>query len=46
MLTDAVRLVQGGLVVILLYIALLYVIDRRALRTELGALRRRHLTTV
>ena len=46
MLTDAVLLVQGGLVVILLYIALLYVIDRRALRTELGALRRRHLTTV
>ena len=46
MLTDAVLLVQGGLVVILLYIALLYAVDRRALRTELGTLRRRHLTTV
>ena len=44
MLTDAVLLVQGGVVVILLYIALLYAIDRRALRAELGALRRRHLT--
>ncbi len=44
LLTDAVLLVQGGLLVVLLYAGLLYALDRRALRAELGALWRRHAT--
>lgn len=39
LLTDAVLLIQGGIVVVLMYIGLLYAIDRRALRSELSALR-------
>ena len=39
LLTDAVLLIQGGVVVVLIYVALLYVIDRDA-RSELGSLRR------
>ena len=41
LLTDAVLLIQGGIVVVLIYAALLYVIDRSALRSELGALWKR-----
>ena len=41
LLTDAVLLIQGGVVVFLVYVGLLYVIDRHALRAELGALRPR-----
>ena len=41
LLTDAVLLVQGCLVVAAVYVGVLYVIDRRALQVELGALRRR-----
>ena len=41
LLTDAVLLIQGGIVVVLVYVALLYAIDRHALRSELSALRRR-----
>ena len=39
LLTDAVLLIQGGVVVVLVYVGLLYLIDRDA-RSELGALRR------
>jgi len=39
LLTDAVLLIQGGVVVVLVYIGLLYLIDRDA-RSEVGALRR------
>lgn len=39
LLTDAVLLIQGGAVVVLVYVGLLYLIDRDA-RSELGALRR------
>ena len=41
LLTDAVLLVQGCLVVVLVYLVVLYVIDRRALQAELEALRHR-----
>ena len=41
LLTDAVLLIQGCLVVAAVYLGVLYVIDRRALQVELGALRRR-----
>ena len=41
LLTDAVLLIQGGIVVVAVYAALLFAIDRRALRTELGALWKR-----
>ena len=38
LLTDAVLLVQGGILVVIIYTALIYVFDGRALRAELGAL--------
>ena len=46
MLTDAVLLIQGGIVVVLVYVGMLYVIDRSALRSELGALWRRRSPAV
>ncbi len=39
LLTDAVLLIQGGVMVVLMYVALLYLIDHDA-RSELGSLRR------
>ena len=44
LLTDAVLLIQGGIVVVIVYAGLLYALDRRALRTELAAFGRRHVT--
>ncbi len=41
LLTDALLLIQGGLVVAVVYGALLYLADRRAIRAELGTLVRR-----
>ena len=40
LLTDAVLLIQGGLVVAIMYGALLYAADRHAIRAELGTLTR------
>lgn len=40
LLTDPVLLIQGGVVVVLVYVGLLFAIDNRALRSELGALRK------
>ena len=42
LLTNAVLLVQGGIVVVLVYVGLLYALDRRAIRAELGTLGRRY----
>ena len=39
-------LIQGGVVVVLVYVALLYAIDRKALRSELGALWQRRAAAV
>jgi len=44
LLTDAVLLVQGGLVVVLVYAGVLYGLDRAALRTELAGLLARRRT--
>ena len=44
LLTDAVLLIQGGIVVVIVYAGMLYALDRRALRTELAAFGRRHVT--
>jgi O-antigen/teichoic acid export membrane protein len=41
LLTDAVLLVQGCVVVAAVYLGVLYLIDRRAFQAELGSLRRR-----
>lgn len=38
LLTDAVLLVQGGILVVLVYAGMLYAVDRTALRTELATL--------